>query len=43
VRREPRTRTHLDQYRKVYRLDEAPAALADFAGGTLGKLAITTA
>jgi NADPH:quinone reductase len=27
---------------RTYRLDEAPAALADFAGGTLGKLIITT-
>jgi NADPH:quinone reductase len=27
---------------RVYGLDSAPAALADFAGGTLGKLVITT-
>lgn len=27
---------------QVYRLDQAPAALADFAAGTLGKLVITT-
>jgi len=27
---------------RTYRVDEAPTALADFAGGTLGKLVITT-
>jgi NADPH:quinone reductase-like Zn-dependent oxidoreductase len=27
---------------RTYGLDEAPAALADFAGGTLGKLVIVT-
>jgi hypothetical protein len=27
---------------RTYQLDEAPAPLADFAGGTLGKLIITT-
>ena len=27
---------------RVYSLQQAPAALADFAAGTLGKLVITT-
>lgn len=34
-----RTRVHVQQ---VYALDDAPTALTDFAGGTLGKLVITT-
>jgi NADPH2:quinone reductase len=33
------TRVHIQQ---TYTLDEVPTALADFAGGTLGKLSITT-
>ena len=33
------TRVHIQQ---TYTLDEVPTALADFAGGTLGKLIVTT-
>jgi NADPH2:quinone reductase len=39
-RAEDVTRVHLQ---RTYTLDELPTALTDFAGGTLGKLAIITA